>query len=124
MRPYTPSDLEQVNSWLIQRELPTFQDHFLPKTGFIIENTAVGFLYKTDSSFCWLEWVVTNPKANSTDRNKALDLIVSKLLEEAKSSGFKIVFTSLQDTGLIERYSKHGFMITEKNMTNLIRGIN
>lgn len=120
---YSPLDLEQINHWLELREWPQFEAHVLPKTGFIIKDTAVGFLYKTDSSFCLMEWLVTNPLKSSEERDKALNQVIEALVQNAKDSGFKLIFSSLSDQGLVKRYTNSGFIVTDNNMTNLIRGI-
>lgn len=99
----------------------------LPPTGVVIEDEetgtllAAGFLYKTDSSIAWLEFIVGNPKADRTPRRLAVDLVITRLTEHAKQSGFRNVFSSLEHKGLIRRYKNHGFVETDKEMTNLIK---
>ncbi len=86
-----------------------------------MENHAVGFLYRTDSGLAWMEWITTNPASDKMDRDKALNLLIETLINEAKSQGVAAVFTSVEDTGLIDRYGQHGFQVTDKNMTNMVR---
>jgi hypothetical protein len=93
----------------------------LPKTGFIIEGLCAGFLYKTDSEIAWLEFVISNPKSDKELRNEALNILIEKLINEAKQSGFKVIFTSVEHTKLIDRYKNHGFVETDKSMTNMIK---
>jgi hypothetical protein len=122
VRKFYKEDLGQINGWLEARGWPVLTESVLPRTGFIVDETAVGFLYKTDSSLCWMEWLVTNPSAPSEHRDKALDGVIEHLTSEAKMWGARAVFTSVSDAGLIERYKKHGFHESETAMTNMIKG--
>lgn len=123
VKKFYPENLKEVNSWLEERKLPILYETFLPVTGFLVENTAVGFLYKTDSSLCWMEWIVTNPKSEKEARDVALDLVIESLLLEAKAWGAKAVFTSLNHPKLMERYKKHGFQVSDTNVTHFIKGV-
>lgn len=120
---FYPDKLPEVNSWLEERKLPILHQTFLPLTGFIVENTAVGFLYKSDSSICWIEWLVSNSKVDKEIRSAALDLVIDNLLSEAKAWGAKAVFTSVDNPKLLERYKKHGFQVSDTNVTHLIKGV-
>jgi hypothetical protein len=97
---------------------PAPQDH-LPKTGLIIPGICAGFLYRTDSAFALLEFVVGNPKVK--DKEEALTLLISDLCHIAKQSGFKSVFTSLNHVKLMRVYTKVGFVSTDTNVTNFVK---
>lgn len=120
-RPYSDKDYPTVLKWLTAQEWPPLPVEVLPKTGFIVDDYCAGFLYKTDSAIAWLEWVVANPDTDYNKRGEALDNLINSLVTEAKDQGFKIVLTSCQHNRLINRYDNHGFKITDKNMTNLMR---
>lgn len=124
-RPYVPADyhaicaLWRANSW------PPIPREALPQHGIIAyknsEIAAAGFLYASDSTIAWLEFIVTNPAVSSEDRHEALTLIIERLLEMARAAGFTHVFSSLRDPGLIARYQAHGFAVSDRGMTNLIK---
>ena len=121
IKAYTPADLPQINEWFKANNWPTFQEEALPKTGYIADNTAAGFLYKTDSKFAVMEWIVTDPSQSPERRNAALDAVVKALLDNAKADGYKYIHTSIIDEGLKKRYQSHGFQITDTNMINMMR---
>ena len=123
LRPYTVNDYSLMKSWAEGRKWPVIPAEFLPTTGIIDPEHCVGFLYKTDSKICWLEWVLGNPNSDKEERSKALDNLILALLCEAKSCGYKVVFTSVEHTGLIDRYKKNGFVVSENSMTNMIRSL-
>lgn len=99
--------------------------HSLPKTGVVIYNSetpiCAGFLYKTDSSISWMEFIVANPKSDKRLRSEALDVLINCLTYVAKENGFKIIFTSSDLPKLIERKQKHGFIVGDQNVTQLVR---
>jgi hypothetical protein len=95
----------------------------LPAVGFIVPDTAAGFLYRTDSAIAWIEWIVANPAAPKLQRSEALNLIISSLTEAARTMGFKAIFTSAHHPGLIGRFKEHGFTETDSAVTHLIRSL-
>jgi hypothetical protein len=120
LRRYLNTDYETVKVWADMRKFPLLPQEYLPVTGFIHEGFCVGFLYKTDSKIAWLEWVISNPFSDSEKRNSAMNEIIEELAKDAKEQGFKVIFTSVEHKGLIERYKTLGFEVTDKTMTNMI----
>jgi hypothetical protein len=125
IKPLGPFDYAHVSAWWQAQNWPVIPQEMLPSTGLIVESEgeklAAGFLYKTDSKIAWLEFLVGNPESDKMKRRQALDALIQGLCDEARESGFTRIFTSAQHPGLIERYKGHGFMETDKNMTNLVR---
>lgn len=113
----------QVVEWWQGHQWPVVPPAVLPKTGLIVPGFAAGFLYKTDSNLAWLEWAVVNPQSDRILRREALDAVLGGLFEEAKKAGFEAVFTSVSHPGLIERYKKLGFSVSDTGMTNLARRV-
>jgi hypothetical protein len=123
VRQYKPSDYISVASWWVMHDWPVIDADHLPKHGFIVDDKAVGFLYMTDSKIAWLEFIVANPNVSKEDRSEALDLVINKLIDLAKELEFKTVFSSVTHPRLIERYKRHGFVVTDTGMTNMIRRV-
>ena len=123
IRPYNPNDYTKLASWWSAHKWPVLPEHYLPKTGIIVESNSnpicAGFLYRTDSAFAWLEFVVADPNSDKIERRQGLDLLVAALLDEAQKQGFSAVHTSAQHPSLIDRYVSHGFTVSDTNMTNL-----
>lgn len=116
-------DYEILERWWKEHNWLPVHPSLLPKTGFIVDEVCAGWLYKTDSAFALLEFVVSDKNAEKDRRDKALNILINSLLEEADKAGFKVVFTSLEHPKLIERYQKFGFKVTDKNMTNMVRSL-
>lgn len=121
VRKFQTSDYFELCGWWNKHNWPCIPLDHLPENGFIVEGLAAGFLYKTDSKFGLLEFVVANPDSSKEDRAQALDLVIDNTLNLAKELGFKSIFSSITHPKLIQRYQEHGFMMTDENMTNMIR---
>jgi hypothetical protein len=80
---------------------------------------AIGFIYQTDSSIAWLEWIVASPKAAKEDRALAQEMILSSVKVLASALGFKLVFTSSRSQTLNKRLEKK-FTKTDECMTHFI----
>lgn len=125
IRKFDPEqDYETVAHWWKKREWPVVPLALLSKTAFIVEDDtqayAAGWLYKTDSKFALLEWIIANPDCEQKKRAQSLDILISRLMEAARQGGFSNVFSSISNERLIERYKKHGFKTSDKGMTNMI----
>lgn len=114
----------EVMSWWKNQAWPILPDEFLPKNGFVVEvgeqMICAGWLYSTDSAFCWMEFVVGNPQISHTERGLGLDILIAGIQAKARDLKFKVIFTSIQNSRLLDRLtSKHDFVIGDHGMTNL-----
>jgi len=124
--PYIPEFHPVMASWWQGHNFSVIPHDALPKTGYIAVNedkemVCAAWLYRTDSTLAWMEWYISNPVAAKTEVSEGLDMVINKLTDEAKESGFHTIFTSMKHGGLIRRMQKHGFGISEDNATNLVR---
>jgi hypothetical protein len=123
-RPYNATeDYPTISSWWRERDFPTIPEHHLPKTGVVVGDVAAGFLYATDGGIAIMEWVTTNPAASSEQRHLALGILVNELCEQARAQGFSMMFASVGDVGLISRYQEHGFFVSDKGATNMMKRV-
>ena len=121
LRRFQPEDYEEVSQWWRAHGWAPVPLQALPVTGLIVPGIAAGWLYKTDSSLAWLEWLVTNPNAAGEARHAALNEVIEAALKEAEIGGAAAVFTSLSDKSLLGRYQRHGFVVSDTGMTNMVR---
>lgn len=82
---------------------------------------ASGFLYETNSGIAWIEFIVTNPKTTSEERNKAILKLLEQLSNSAKELGFLTIFSSVKNENLINKYIENGFSIGTKGTNELIK---
>lgn len=114
-------DYDVISSWWKSYKFPVIPREALPKNGFIIDETCAGFIYSTDSSISWLEFVVANPSLSKEERKQGLQKLLLGLTGLAKELGYSIIFSSVNHSSLMERYKEVGFEQSDTNMTNFIR---
>lgn len=127
-RDYTDADHRMVAAWWEMQGWSVIPQDALPKTGVIVESDdktgiCAGFLYKTDSNVCLLEFIVANPLSDTMERGQALDLLIEELVERAKQMEFVTVFTMATNARLIDRYQSHKFQVTDRGMTHFVRHV-
>lgn len=85
----------------------------LPKIGYIVllgkQPLAAGFLRRVEGGYGYIDTVVTNPHFGSQMRHQALEIIVKKLLEEAKDLRLRGLIGSTNDAGVLKRAKDLGF---------------
>jgi hypothetical protein len=109
-----------VSTWWQGHGWPIIPMNLLPSRGFIVPGLAAGFLYSTDSSLAWMEWIVGNPHASAKQVYVAIKNIVEKISDTATEDGFDTVFTAIRQTGLEKLYSKVGFITTDTDMKLMV----
>lgn len=123
IRPYTSSEYPLICSWWQARDWPIISPECLPKHGILVGNYCAGFVYTTDSSLAWIEWIVSNPATDSKERNQAMDILIDSLIGKCRLLGARYIFTSVSHEKLQDRYVKHGFNVTESQVTHMIRSL-
>ena len=126
-REITLEDYKEICGWWQAQGWPPIPLSDLPNTGVIVhvngEPSAAGFLYKTDSSFCVLEFIVGNPKADKAYRRRGIDVLLEALLTKAKTAGYTRVFSSIQHPRLEQAYLAAGFTVTDTGMKSMVKSL-
>jgi hypothetical protein len=124
VRPFVKDDYQTLDAWWQLHKWSSPPLQALPPNGIVVETVSqricAGFLYLTDSSIAWLEFVVANPMCDKLLRDKALDTLIPSLLYRAKELGKTTVFSSSVHPRLMNRYEKHGAVQTDVNVTHFI----
>lgn len=125
------TDYEILKEWWSFWRFPAPSPLLLPQyeeglfNGLIVseegKDLASGFLYETNSGIAWLEFIVTNPKTTSDERNKAILTLLEELSSSANELGFSVIFSSIKNENLINKYIENGFSIGTKGTTELIK---
>ncbi len=122
------SEYLEVVEWWKKHGWAPVPVEYLPAIGIVIEDDkhkyCVGWLYLMGAPIAWMEWIVTNPNAPAIRRAKALSVLVDTVLNIAKDSGVKVVFSSVKHEGLEGLYKKKGFSVTDTDVTHLIARLN
>lgn len=102
-------DFDEIFKWFEARNYEGIPKYIFPKVGFIVDGTAAGFLYFTDSTVCIIDCYISNPRQDSKTRSDALDLITEELIKCAAFHRCKTIKCDTQ-LGVIKRRAiSHGF---------------
>jgi len=83
---------------------------------------AAGFLYVTNSSVAWMEFIVSNIEyKHKENRKQAIRLLILTLEELAKISGKKYIYSTLKNESLINSYVECGFSKGTSNSQEMIK---
>lgn len=125
VRRYEAKDFEQVREWGRGWGSEYREDQF-PGTGFIVDGVAAYFLYQTDSSVCWLENLITVRGVDASVKDRALNLLIEAILDEAKALGYTIAYATTDINTVAKRAREGGagvkpyqFLITKNLITQL-----
>jgi hypothetical protein len=113
-------DYPTLKSWWEGQSWPAIPVSMLPAYGIMVEESVAGFLYKTDSSLAWIEWIVANPNTEKEFRRDCVKKLVSELLALAHNLNFEAVFSSSNKNSLIAAYEESGALKTDNNVTHFI----
>ena len=124
---YTEEDYDTLFRWWTMHGWTPPEPKFLPKNGLVVhfegEALCAGFIYKTDSKICWMEWIVADPVSDNHVRSEGLDILLRELNSLAGNEGYQAVFTSSDTPAVVERYKKAGFAVTDTGVSQMLRRI-
>ena len=117
--PLRKSDYDNIlcGWWKDWRWTPPSRD-FLPDNGmggFIVYDgdipVCAGFMYDTNSKAVWCDWIISNINYRDRQRRKyALEMLISKISNEAALLGKKYIYALIKNQPLINTYKKVGFV--------------
>jgi len=122
IRKLNPSDYDDVLvGWWKDWDWQAPPKDFLPedgKGGLIVEKDnkpiVVGFIYLTNSKTALLEWIVSDPKYRESDREDAIELLITGAENVIKALGYKYLFAVMQHEKLIKTHEKLGWIKDKK----------
>ena len=108
--PYShKSHYEMVKSWLAYRKMAPPEQRLFSTTGFVVDDTAIGFLMCTNSRQFYIDHIVANPKRSKSDRDKALRFLFKALEETAREAGALLVVVLANLPTMTRRISEMGY---------------
>lgn len=109
IRRYEDSDYELMSSWYIKRDLEPIPKASIPNIGYVAENKAAAFLCVTDSSFCFIEFLIASPETTKEERKKYTHELNLRLFKDAKSLGFNKIINYMENKSVINNLKEIGF---------------
>ena len=85
--------------------------------GLVVSNDGVpfaaGFVYLSNSSICWVDWIISDNDYREDNRDEGIELLIANLCSVAKNAGGKFVLTIVNTPKLIDKYKNQGFIGNE-----------
>lgn len=112
-RRYTnKEDRPIIALWAEKRAVNIQFQYDIPEFGLVVSDSgnpiAIGFLRHIEGNGAFLDSFITNPREGAVIRDKALDFLTDKLIEEAKDMGWRFLMAYTVEERIIERAIKHG----------------
>lgn len=117
------TDYQDLCRWWDAYKIPHTPKESLPKVGVIVPGICADFIYQTDSDIIFLEGLISNPKVNREDKEKAFDLAMERIVAECKGLGYKHIVTLTEFPRVVEIARRLGFKVNSACMTLLGRSI-
>jgi len=103
----TPSDIRAIKRWLQLRGHPPIAE--LPSYYVVVPGVAALGIWTISRRAVLLDSLVSNPHVTGLTRNRVIDELVTRVLEDIEASGFKRIIALSEDENTINRAIKHGF---------------
>ncbi len=115
--------LPVVESWLAQRGIehePAATDLF-PPTGFVVDDTLVGFMYRTDApGVGYLDSFAANPTKRRDEVRRAMIVLVARLQEAARAKGVRLLCGSTAVPSILEACEALGWSSSERRNATFV----
>tara|TARA_R110002126_G_scaffold219971_1_gene365339 strand:- start:227 stop:634 length:408 start_codon:yes stop_codon:yes gene_type:complete len=115
--------------WLAYGFTPPLKE-FLPNNGeggMIVyegeEPICAGYLYETNSSVAWSEWVISDKNYVGDNKSEAVSLLLQGIEDLAKGKGFSFIFANNNNSALVKHYKKNGYTVGCSDSTEIIKAI-
>lgn len=81
-----------------------------------------GFIYYTNSPIAWIEFIVSNPRIkDKKTRHDSLVFLINELSGTALLNNRKVIYSSLKNENLMNKYVECGFQKGGSNTTEMIK---
>jgi hypothetical protein len=111
-----------ICGWWTAQSWPPMPLTHLPQTGVVVmrdgKPAAAGWLIRTDTAICWLEWIVADPGVRHDERSEVLSVLISSCRVLAQVMGFQSIFSSSASESLSKRLDDHGIKATDRRVTH------
>ena len=105
--------MKQLSTWINQWKIDPIAIETLPRTGFVVDNIAALFVYETNSSLCFLDYLISNKEQDKIKTNEAIDILVEHAIKYCHDEGYKFMISNSKYETVVDRAKKHGFNVDE-----------
>lgn len=124
-REINKEDYNTLTEWWGFWRFPSPPFEVLPSTGLVITDDednmlCAGYLYHTNSTIAWIEWIVANPKQSKESREQSIIKLLNELKYLCKQNNYLFAFSSIKNQNLLNKYIDCGWQITSKNSNEMM----
>lgn len=101
---------EMVCRWLAHRGMPNPDKRLFSPTGFVVDETAVGFVMLTNSRQMYIDHIAADPTKTPKQRDVALCFLIKALEDIARSHGAILVTVLANLPAMKKRFEKLGYL--------------
>ena len=110
-----------IATWYYQWGLKIPQQEFMPKYGWVIDDNMAAFIVQTDTLYCFLEYLISNPKSTKLERKELSKKLLDYMVIEAKKLGYQKIIVTATHPGTLAILDNNEFI--EKPTSFLMRDI-
>ena len=122
VRKFEEADYEKMARWYELRGLKAPSYQMLPRTGFVVDNTAATFLYVMETNIGWSEGTVSNPERPKDIRALAIKKLFDAVCTDAKQQNLRCIISSTRIPAVAE-YAKEIGCIVKEGSTTIIKDL-
>lgn len=126
IRAYTPADYTILAEWWQLWKWPLPPIDLLSSTGLIVydeeypKGMAAGWVYKTNSGWVLMEFIISDIRVRKDKRGKAIALLIDSLRHMAKAMGGKVLWTSTDSKHLAKKLKDGKFVLASSGVQHFV----
>lgn len=105
----------------------TIPPQYLSTTGFIIkdqrEYICAAWLYRTDSKYGVINWVITNNHSKPRTKKRCLEFLLQKIQGYAEFINIDMLYLVMETKSLKKILGEQGFIMTSNNISEFFKKI-
>ena len=124
----TNNNYKELSSWWKEWGWPVLPKDMLPDngTGGIMvehegENIVAGFLYWSNSSLVWLDWIISNPKSDKKVRKHSIEKLIQAAEQMVKKSGKKYMMAISRSNSLLKIHEGLGWQVDKTPSHEMVK---
>lgn len=98
-----------LTHWLGSRGVAVPQRELFSDLGFVVDECAIGFLFKTESKQAYIDHIAADPDSDTAARSEALDTLFLELEKKARELGYLMVTVLASLPVMKRRFLTHGY---------------
>lgn len=113
--------------WEGKKGFKPIDPQLLSSNGIIIEDKTdllcAGWIYRTDSLYGVINWIITNNSQDGFRKRKALNFLLKKLEERAKQLGIALIYIPMETKSIKNLLNKEGWINTSNGISEFFKQI-